>query len=238
MFFGSAAGFAGVREVRCGFGFRGWGGHSVQGSSFPFCVKTHRWGCNDAGSGRGALVIAEEHERRSGVSDEVEGALSKSKNEIPAHRGGRSRGPSASLHTPANGHWRDCPRSRRELMLVLDTELLKSSCGPWGNNITCVFLGSRRLALRWLVARQAHRRSHHHTCRLSPIRAISPLERVSNHLVSHCREIVLFRQARNPGKLPNTVHCNHCTVRPGSGSAAQVARRQNPKRGLRRSCPD
>jgi hypothetical protein len=66
------------------------------------------------------------------------------------------------------------------------------------------------------------------------------LERVSNHhrLVSHCREIVVFRQARNPGKLQNTVHCNHCTVPAGSGSAAQVARRQNPKRGLRRSCPD
>ena len=64
--------------------------------------------------------------------------------------------------------------------------------------------------------------------------ADSPLERVSNHLVSHCREIVLVRQVRNPGKLPDTVHCNHCTVRPGSGSAA-LARRQNPKRGLRRS---
>jgi hypothetical protein len=64
------------------------------------------------------------------------------------------------------------------------------------------------------------------------------LERVSNHLVSHCREIAPFRQARNPGKLQNTVHCNHCTVPAGSGSAAQVARRQNPKRGLRRSCPD
>jgi hypothetical protein len=60
---------------------------------------------------------------------------------------------------------------------------------------------------------------------------------VANHLVSHCREIVLFRQARNPGKLQNTVHCNHRTV-PAGGSAAQVARRQNPKRGLRRSCPD
>jgi hypothetical protein len=59
-----------------------------------------------------------------------------------------------------------------------------------------------------------------------------------NHLVSHCREIAPFRQARNLGKRQNTVHCNHCTVRPGSGSAAQVARRQNPKRGLRRSCPD
>ena len=50
------------------------------------------------------------------------------------------------------------------------------------------------------------------------------LHRVSNHFVSHCREIVVFRQARNPGKLRNTVHCNDCTVRPGSGSAAQVAR--------------
>jgi hypothetical protein len=59
------------------------------------------------------------------------------------------------------------------------------------------------------------------------------LERVSNHHFSHCREIAPFRQARNPGKLPDTVHCNHCTV-----PAAQVARRQNPKRGLRRSCPD
>ena len=49
------------------------------------------------------------------------------------------------------------------------------------------------------------------------------LERVSNHLVSHCREIAPFRQARNPGKLQNTVHCNHCTVPAGSGSAAQVS---------------
>src|ERR1700694_4699890 len=53
----------------------------------------------------------------------------------------------------------------------------------------------------------------------------------ANPLVSHCRGIVLFRQARNPGKLQNTVHCNHCTVPVGSGSAAQVARRQNLKRG-------
>jgi hypothetical protein len=64
--------------------------------------------------------------------------------------------------------------------------------------------------------------------------ADGPLERVSNE--TNCREIVLFRQARNPGKLHNTVHYNHGTVRPGSASAAQVARRQNPKRGLRRSC--
>ena len=34
--------------------------------------------------------------------------------------------------------------------------------------------------------------------------------------LSHCREIVVFRQARNPGKLRNTVHCNHCTVRPAA----------------------
>jgi hypothetical protein len=59
-----------------------------------------------------------------------------------------------------------------------------------------------------------------------------------NHFVSHCREIVLSRQVRNPGKLRNTVHCNYCTVRPGSASAAQVAPRQNPKRGLKRSCPN
>jgi hypothetical protein len=58
-----------------------------------------------------------------------------------------------------------------------------------------------------------------------------------NHFVSHCREIV-SRQVRNPGKLRNTVHCNYCSVRPDSASAAQVARRQNLKRGLKRSCPD
>ena len=49
------------------------------------------------------------------------------------------------------------------------------------------------------------------------------LERVFNHHFSHCREIAPFRQARNPGKLQNTVHCNHCTVPAGSGSAAQVS---------------
>jgi hypothetical protein len=60
----------------------------------------------------------------------------------------------------------------------------------------------------------------------------------ANRLLSHSREIAPFRQARNLGKRQNTVHCIHCTVRPGSGSAVRVARRQNPKRGLRRSCPD
>jgi len=93
-----------------------------------------------------------------------------------------------------------------------------------------------------------HRTNRHHPPTRCPARSatdeskyrphprLCPLERVSNHLVWHCREIVVFRQARNPGKLPDTVHCN--PVRPGSGSAAQVMRRQNPKRGLRRSCPD
>jgi hypothetical protein len=48
--------------------------------------------------------------------------------------------------------------------------------------------------------------------------------------VSHCREIPAFRQARNPGKLQNTVHCNCCTVPAGSELAAQAVRRQKPKR--------
>jgi hypothetical protein len=43
-------------------------------------------------------------------------------------------------------------------------------------------------------------------------------------LVSDFREIVVFPQARNLGKLHNTVHCIDCTVQPGSGSAAYVAR--------------
>lgn len=43
-------------------------------------------------------------------------------------------------------------------------------------------------------------------------------------VVSHFREIVVSRQARNLGKLHNTVHCIDCTVQSGSGSVAQVAR--------------
>jgi len=41
---------------------------------------------------------------------------------------------------------------------------------------------------------------------------------------SHSRENVLFRQARNPGKLRNTVPSYDCMVRPGSASAAPVVR--------------
>jgi hypothetical protein len=46
----------------------------------------------------------------------------------------------------------------------------------------------------------------------------------SRGFVSHFREIVVFRRARNLGKLHNTVRCIDCTVRPGSGSAAQMVR--------------
>ena len=41
-----------------------------------------------------------------------------------------------------------------------------------------------------------------------------------NPFVSHRRENVLFRQARNFGKLRNSVRCEDRTVRPGGGSAA------------------
>jgi hypothetical protein len=58
----------------------------------------------------------------------------------------------------------------------------------------------------------------------SPLGPADQLGEPPNLFVSHCRENVVFRQARNPGKPRNTVHCNDCTVRPGSGSAAQVAR--------------
>jgi hypothetical protein len=34
--------------------------------------------------------------------------------------------------------------------------------------------------------------------------------------VSDFGKILLFRRARNPGKLRNTVHCEDCTVRSGS----------------------
>jgi hypothetical protein len=58
----------------------------------------------------------------------------------------------------------------------------------------------------------------------SPLGPADQLGEPPNLFVSHFREIVVFRQARNLGKLHNTVHCIDCTVRPGSGSAAQVAR--------------
>jgi hypothetical protein len=58
----------------------------------------------------------------------------------------------------------------------------------------------------------------------SPLGPADQLGEPSNLFVSHCRENVVFRQARNPGKPRNTVHCNDCTVRPGSGSTAQVER--------------
>jgi len=56
------------------------------------------------------------------------------------------------------------------------------------------------------------------------MRAASRWRTPVTYTVSHCREIVVFRQARNLGKRHNTVHSIDCAVRPSSGSAAQVAR--------------
>jgi hypothetical protein len=54
-----------------------------------------------------------------------------------------------------------------------------------------------------------------------------------NLCVSHRREIVLFRRARNLGKLRNTVRREDRTVLPGSGPPAQVAHTILLRRGGR-----